>query len=80
MLCFYKYLSKFDKKLYGFKWELISKVFLNKDKESIEQITESKGYSISQGYIYYNEAIKELTGLIFGVDAVKLDKFKKKSI
>lgn len=74
MLQFYKYLSKADKNLYGLKWTLINDLYLVKDKKNIDEIAEEMRYSRAQAYRHLEYAIKDLSGLIFGIDGIKLQK------
>jgi hypothetical protein len=78
MLDFYYFLSKKAHKSYSVKWTIIKHLYLNNDKKNIDEVAKNMSYSCRQVARYTDEAIVDLSGLIFGIDGIKLQKSMSK--
>ena len=79
MLRFYSVMAKNCGKIYKTRWEIISDVYLARDKKNIDEIAEKMSYSSRQIERQLNDAIEDLSGLIFGIDGIKIQNPMSKS-
>lgn len=61
------------------KYKSIEAYYINPNKSSIEKIAENMSYSSRQIERYIDDAIEDISGLIFGIESLKIKKFMSKT-